>query len=58
MLGGGFLQGSAQMYDGLAQTKKGNIVVVIQYRLGFYGFMNLYDEENQRTQGQALLLSI
>ena len=50
-LGGGFTQGSAQMYDGLAQAKKGNIVVVIQYRLGLFGFMNLFDEENKRTEG-------
>ena len=49
--GGGFRAGGAGLYDGIAQAKRGNIVVIIQYRLALFGFMNLFDPETDKTVG-------
>ena len=43
--------GSASQYNGLAQAMRGNIVAIVQYRLGFFGFMNLYDPILDKTVG-------
>ncbi len=37
--GGGFLGGSAKGYDGRVLSKKGVIVVTINYRLGPFGYL-------------------
>ncbi|KAJ7651190.1 Alpha/Beta hydrolase protein [Roridomyces roridus] len=40
--GGGYLSGGASSYDGadiIAQSNRGVVVVVIQYRLGLFGFL-------------------
>ncbi|KAM9807787.1 pyrethroid hydrolase Ces2e-like [Neosynchiropus ocellatus] len=43
--GGGFVMGSASMYDGSALAAYENVVVVsIQYRLGFLGYLSTCDE--------------
>ena len=49
--GGGFMYGGAGLFDGIEQVKRGNIVVIIQYRLALFGFMNLYNPETQTTVG-------
>jgi len=49
--GGSFMTGSASVYDGIEQAKRGNIVAIIQYRLALFGFMNLYDTELDKTIG-------
>ena len=49
--GGGFINGDATIYDGIEQAKRGNIVVIIQYRLGVFGFMNLFDTETGTARG-------
>ena len=49
--GGAFVTGTSHLYDGIEQAKRGNIVVSIQYRLGVFGFMNLWDEEKTETVG-------
>jgi len=45
------MMGSASVYDGIEQSKRGNIVAIIQYRLALFGFMNLYDAELDTTIG-------
>uniref|UniRef100_A0AAQ4Q478 Carboxylic ester hydrolase n=1 Tax=Gasterosteus aculeatus aculeatus TaxID=481459 RepID=A0AAQ4Q478_GASAC len=43
--GGGFIFGAASLYDGSAlATYQDVVVVVIQYRLGFLGFLSTGDE--------------
>lgn len=50
--GGAFMYGDAASYSGIEQASVyGNTVVVIQYRLGFLGFMNYQDEQGQTVGG-------
>ena len=49
--GGGFTSGSADIYQGFTQVHRGNIVVIIQYRLGIFGFMRLYNPETESPFG-------
>ena len=44
-------EGSARSYDGSELAKQGQIVVVVQYRMGIFGFVNLYDFFKEKTEG-------
>ncbi|XP_034378041.1 carboxylesterase 1E isoform X2 [Arvicanthis niloticus] len=50
--GGGLVLGGASTYDGLAlSTHENVVVVVIQYRLGIWGFFSTGDEHSQGNWG-------
>ncbi|KAL5010342.1 hypothetical protein ScPMuIL_012647 [Solemya velum] len=50
--GGGFVGGLAEYYDGLKRfTKKGNIVVTFNYRIGPLGFLSTEDEHARGKYG-------
>jgi len=49
--GGSFVSGSSQEYDGIAQASRGNIVVIVQYRLALFGFLNMFDASNGKPIG-------
>ncbi|GAB1293471.1 Carboxylesterase 1E [Apodemus speciosus] len=50
--GGGLVLGGASTYDGLAlSTYENVVVVVIQYRLGIWGFFSTGDEHSQGNWG-------
>ncbi|XP_076771735.1 liver carboxylesterase 1-like isoform X2 [Arvicanthis niloticus] len=50
--GGGLLSGGASTFDGLAlSTREKVVVVVIQYRLGIWGFLSTGDEHSRGNWG-------
>ena len=50
--GGGFQTGDAKYYSGIEQAVNyGNIVVLVQYRLGIFGFFNYKDNGSGTTIG-------
>ncbi|XP_040838058.1 liver carboxylesterase 1-like isoform X1 [Ochotona curzoniae] len=50
--GGGLLSGGASIYDGVALSSHENVVVVIiQYRLGIWGFLSTGDEHSRGNWG-------
>ena len=50
--GGGFQTGDAKYYSGIEQAVHyGNIVVLVQYRLGIFGFFNYRDNGSGKTVG-------
>ena len=50
--GGGYQTGDAKYYSGIEQAVNyGNIVVLVQYRLGIFGFFNYKDNRSGKTMG-------
>ena len=50
--GGGYQTGDAKYYSGIQQAVNyGNIVVLVQYRLGIFGFFNYKDNGSGKTMG-------
>ena len=50
--GGGYQTGDAKYYSGIEQAVNyGNIVVLVQYRLGIFGFFNYKDNGSGKTMG-------
>ena len=50
--GGGYQTGDAKYYSGIEQAVNyGNIVVLVQYRLGIFGFFNYKDSASGMTVG-------
>ena len=56
--GGGYYSGDSRSFSGIEHAlSQSNVVVIIQYRLGIFGFFNAFDTNTQKSIGGNYALS-